>query len=81
LSELDAAIMMKKSAFDIVKEKLLARERPNNDLATSQNKQRHAGGNAAVNTVTGATGHIALHQSARRNKRLNKEALKKNSPV
>jgi hypothetical protein len=44
---------MKKSAFDIIKEKLLVRERPNNDLATSQNKQRYTGGNAAVNTVTG----------------------------
>jgi hypothetical protein len=68
--------MIKKSAF---KEKVLVRERPNNDSTTiQQNKRRRTGGNATVNTVAGATGHIALHQSARRDKRLNKEAQKKN---
>jgi hypothetical protein len=78
LSESDAAIMMKKSAFEIIKEKVLVRERPNNDSTTSQkNKRRRTGGNATVNTVAGATGHTALHQSARRDKRLNKEAQKK----
>jgi hypothetical protein len=41
---------VKDSALEVIKEKVLVRERPKEDATTSQ-KQRRTGGNATVNTV------------------------------
>jgi hypothetical protein len=68
--------MMKKSALKVIKEKILVRERWEEDMTPSQ-KQRCTGGSRAVNTVTGAMGHITLHQSAPQEYILNKEAERK----
>jgi hypothetical protein len=80
ISESDAAIMMKESVFDVIKDKILVREKPTHgtqETTATSNKRRRTGGNATVNTVAGATGHTALYQSARRDARLTKEAQKK----
>jgi hypothetical protein len=76
LSESDAAIMLKFSALEVIKEKALVREWPKEDATTSQN-QRCTGCNATVNAVAGVRGNIALHQRAQGENRLIKEAEKK----
>ena len=78
VTEADSAVMMEHSAFEAIVEKVLVdKKRPGeNDDATTNKKQR-TGGNATVNTVAGANGHVCLHRSDRRNSRLNKESIAK----
>jgi hypothetical protein len=77
VSEAGAAVMMQDSAIMVIKDKILGEKRKNDDKSTPNKKQRTSTNNAAVHTVMGANGVIALHHSERRNLRQNKEALDK----
>lgn len=71
--------MMKNSAFDIIKEKILVQEDISSEHAAGEatKKRKRTGGNAAVNTVAGANAVIALHQTGRRDNRLNEKTRAK----
>jgi hypothetical protein len=71
-----ATTLLESAAFGGSNGKNMVRERPKEGATTSKKCSR-TGVNATVNTVAGATDHMALHQSARRDNRLNKEAQKR----
>jgi hypothetical protein len=82
VNDVSCAIMMKDSAIDILKEKVLVGERGNkaNSSDAPNNKKRRTGsGNAAVDTEFGATAFRALTSSERRDTRQNKQTSDKYS--
>jgi len=82
LTQDDTTIMMETSAVKAIthslfagKEKQKSESQGSNNLQP-QNKRQNCG-NPTVQTECGATGIVALHQTAARNSRLNKQTIKK----
>jgi hypothetical protein len=76
VTENKKSVMMKESALQAIKVTILGEKRDHEVDNTTTNKKAHTN-RAAVNTVMGADGISALHNSHARNSRQNKEAQAK----
>jgi len=75
LTQDDCAIMMESSTVRVITDLLFfAKDTQDKTNQTQQNKRQRTN-NATVRTECGAMGIVALHQTAQRNSRLNKQAI------
>jgi hypothetical protein len=76
VSEAGSAVMMQDSAVMMIKDKFFGEKRKNDgtDTTTKKKQRTFNSGSAAVSTIFGACGYVALHHSSRRDLRQNKEA-------